>query len=110
MILMSVTMIVPLGQRLEIIRALRSMLGPTRVEPGCLSCRLCEDTEKEGMLCLLESWDTAADFRRRLRSEEFRRLLMILDLSSELPRVQMHIVTRTLGMETIFAARGGSLC
>src|SRR5687767_2638790 len=69
MIHATVTLVASAGRREGILRALRSLLGPTRVEPGCLGCSLREDVELPGRFTLEEQWATGADFTRRLRSE-----------------------------------------
>jgi quinol monooxygenase YgiN len=93
-------------QRQGIIDVLRSVVSPTRAEPGCLDCRLYEDVTAEGVLTLVEDWATPADFERHLRTEEYRLLLVAMELSSVPPDVRFHEVSRTMGMEAIHAARG----
>jgi quinol monooxygenase YgiN len=106
MILATVTIVAPPGQREEVLRALRSVASPTRVEPGCSGCELYEDVEKAGAFTLMEEWVTPADFERRLRSEAYRQLLMTMELSAEPPVVRFRVVARTMGMEAVHAARG----
>jgi quinol monooxygenase YgiN len=95
----------PPGQRQGFVRALRSMVGPTRVEQGCLSCHLYEDVEIPGFFTLVEDWVSTADFERRLRSETYRQLLLLMELSSEAPVIKFHLVRSTAGMDAILAAR-----
>ena len=45
----------------EIIRLLRSLIGPTRVETGCISCRLYTELNKPGVLTWVEEWTTRDD-------------------------------------------------
>jgi quinol monooxygenase YgiN len=106
MIHATVTVIAPPGQRERVLEALRSLLSPTRVEPGCLSCRLCEDVEVLGSFTLVEDWATPADFVRRLRSDPYRRLLIIMEHSAEPPEVQFRVVCEVLGIEAVHVARG----
>jgi quinol monooxygenase YgiN len=100
-----VTIVSPPGQRQGFEQALRSVLGPTRVEPGCLFCRLYEDVEIAGAFTLVEDWVSPADLKRRLRSETYRQLLLLMELSPEAPVIQFHSVGRTAGMDAILAAR-----
>jgi quinol monooxygenase YgiN len=93
-------------QRQGLLDVLRSLLNPTRVEPGCLDCRLFEDVTTEGVLTLVEDWATPTDFERHLRSENYRLLLMAIELSAVPPEVRFHEVSSTLGIEAIHAARG----
>jgi quinol monooxygenase YgiN len=100
-----VTIVSPPGQHRGFVQALRSVLGPTRVEPGCLFCHLYEDVEIPGSFTLVEDWNSPADFERRLRSEAYRRLLLLMELSPEAPVIQFHSVSSTAGMGAILAAR-----
>jgi quinol monooxygenase YgiN len=100
-----VAIVSPPGQRQSFVRALRSLVGPTRVEQGCLSCHLYEDIELPGSFTLVEDWVSAADFERRLRSEAYRQLLLLMELSPEAPMIQFHSVRSTAGMDAILMAR-----
>jgi quinol monooxygenase YgiN len=102
----SLTIVAAPGQREGVLQALRSLVGPTRVEPGCLRCHLHEDVEEAGSFTLVEDWATQADFERRLRSEPYRRLLLIMELSAKMPEIRFQVVASTMGMEVIQAARG----
>jgi quinol monooxygenase YgiN len=106
MIHAAVTIIASPGQRQELLQALRSLLSPTRVEPGCERCRLFEDVEELGAFTLVEEWTTPADFERRLRSEEYRRLLLLMELSVTPPVVRFEVVSCTRGLEAVHDARG----
>jgi quinol monooxygenase YgiN len=93
-------------QRQEVMGALRSLMGPMRVEPGFLDCRLYEDVTAEGVFSMVEEWATPADFKRHLRTKAYRLMMMIMELSAVPPEVRFHEVSRTMGMEAIHAARG----
>lgn len=105
MIQASVCILAGPEQRDGILQALRLQLDPTRVEPGCLSCRLLEDVETAGAFTLLEEWATPTDLERRLGSESYRRLLMIVELSESAPEVRYQVIASTMGLEAIHAVR-----
>ena len=100
-----VTIVSPPGQRQGFVQALRSVVGPTRVEPGCLFCHLYEDVDIPGSFTLVEDWVSPEDFERRLRSEAYRQLLLLMELSPEPPVIQFYSVSSTAGMDAILAAR-----
>ena len=106
MIHATVTIAVTPVQRDGVLDVLRSLMHPMRVEPGCLDCRLYEDVTTEGVFTLVEDWATPEEFERHLRTEAYRLLLMVMELSAVAPQVRFHVVSRTMGMETIHAARG----
>lgn len=105
MIHASVTIFASKEQRDGLRRALRAQLSPTRVEAGCLSCRLYEDAEEPDALTLVEEWATRADLTRRLRSDEYRQLLQLMESSPQPPDVVFHVVAETRGLDMVQEAR-----
>jgi quinol monooxygenase YgiN len=105
MILASVTIIAGIGQREELRRALRALIGPIRVEPGCLGCHLYADVEQPHALTLVEEWATDADVERRLRSDDYRLLLQLMELSPHPPKISFHVIELTQGLDRIQQAR-----
>ena len=101
----TVTIVAPPAQKAEILRTLRALLAPTRVEPGCLRCQLFENAEHAHAFLLVEEWATDIDFRRRLRSDSYMQLLKLMELSSEPPDIRFLVVTEIRGMDAIHAAR-----
>jgi quinol monooxygenase YgiN len=57
MVVVTSKMRTTLEKREEFLRALRGMLGPMRLEPGCKSFILCQDYEDENTCILVEEWD-----------------------------------------------------
>ena len=94
----TVTIVAPPAQKAGILRTLRALLAPTRVEPGCLRCQLFENAEHAHAFLLVEEWATDIDFRRRLRSDSYMQLL-------KLPDIRFLVVTEIRGMDAIHAAR-----
>ncbi len=84
---------------------LRLLTAPIGVEPGCLSCAVYRDPESENEFVIIQEWATPADLERHLRTDHFRQVLMILELSSEPPDVRFHTIVHTAGMEVIENAR-----
>jgi quinol monooxygenase YgiN len=92
--------------RPEIVRTLAAQLGPTRVQPGCLRCDLYRDVENQGAITLVEEWESQADLDLRLRSEDYRAVLAVIELSQEQPVIHFDTVTRRAGLEIVVSARG----
>jgi quinol monooxygenase YgiN len=88
----------------ELRRALSSLVGPTSVQAGCLGCEVYCGISDESMH-LDSRWKTQNDLLRHLRSETYRRLLFIMELSVEKPRIEFLTVTGVEGWELIERAR-----
>jgi quinol monooxygenase YgiN len=83
---------------------LGGILGPTRVQPGCLSCTLATESEPEAIL-YMEEWESRRDLLRRLESPEFSKVLTAMELSAVKPEVSIYEVVRKHGMELIEEVR-----
>ena len=108
-ILARIRVVVPTSKREEVVRTLRSMLGPTEVEPGCLSCRFYQDIQDESVLNYVEEWRSKEDLLRHLRSEQYRKLLAVVDTSQEEPEIRFDTISQTEGIEAIRSARTPSI-
>ena len=95
MIIATLRLKVRAEKRGEFLRAVRSTLEPTGVEPGCLSCRFYQDIENENAFTLVEEWESQADLERHLRTDTFRMLLFLMDLLTEPPEIKFNAVSST---------------
>jgi quinol monooxygenase YgiN len=101
MIVMTLDMKTAAGAQEDIIRTFRQLIGPTEFQPGCLGCGLLEDLRGEQKLHYMEMWTQESDFLRRVRSEQFKKVLAVMELSSEPPTFRMHTISKTRGLDVI---------
>lgn len=80
---------------------LGSMLGPTRVAPGCLGAHLYYDLDKRTALLLIEEWETREQFDFNLDKDKLNTIVAAIELSSEAPVVRIDTVERMEGVETL---------
>jgi quinol monooxygenase YgiN len=88
-------------QRTALIRTLGSVLGPTRVTPGCLDARLYAELDHGKGMVLVEEWESREQFEQHLDEETLKRLVAAIELSSAAPEVRIDTVTREEGVETL---------
>jgi len=105
MIVVRITMNVLPEKQLEVTQTLLSMIEPTGKEAGCLSYAVFCDIEDKNRFSLLEEWETREDMDHHIRSHRFGVLLGTKALLSEPPKIQIHTVSQSEGIETIHAAR-----
>ena len=105
MIIESVRIVVTPAKREQLRRALAAWAGPTAVESGCVSCRILQEGSDLDAFCYQAQWRSRDDLLRHLRSEHYKRLLMLMDLGSEPPVVEFHTVAETRGLDLIEFAR-----
>jgi len=66
---------------------------------GCRACRVGVDAADAGLVHYLEEWESAEVFQKHIQSEEFRRVLIAVDLCCEEPRIMIGDLSGHLGME-----------
>jgi quinol monooxygenase YgiN len=105
MIIVRITMNVLPEKQLEVMQTLLSMIEPTGKEAGCLSYAVFCDIEDKSLFSLLEEWETREDLDHHIMSQRFGVLLGTKTLLCEPPKIQIHTVSQSEGMEAIHAAR-----
>ena len=90
----------------EIVRVLRSLIEPTRVHAGCISCGLYKDLHDPSVIIWLEEWTTQDDLEHHIRSPQYNKILAAFDMSSTQPDMRFDTVVETQGMQLIAEARG----
>lgn len=86
---------------------LGSMIEQTKLEEGCISCRLYQDVLSKGVFMLEEIWASEQVLRRHLRSEKFRTVLLVIEMATEAPEIRFDRVSHSTGIGTIQKARSG---
>ena len=108
MIIEQLTICAPKGKRQEVGSALASLSGPTQVQQGCVKCRLLQSWRNPDELVLEANWETAEDLNRHLQSENYKRLLLLMELSPVPPVVEFWTVEGVSGLDLVRTARGVS--
>jgi quinol monooxygenase YgiN len=108
MILVTLSVVPMPDRREEMVAVFWMLLGPLRVEPGCLACELYEEVGEGGSLLYLEEWETAEQLERHMRSARYERLLAVMEASARPPVLRYHKVSDAKGMEYLQAVRLGA--
>jgi quinol monooxygenase YgiN len=85
----------------EALQILRSIVERTRAETGCLGCSVYQDTEMENQIVFAQEWRSEEDLQRHLRSKEYQKVLLVVEMASTPPEIRFDTITRTSGVETI---------
>ncbi len=89
----------------EALRILRSITGQSRVQPGCLSCRIYRNGQQDNVIMFEQYWGNEADLENYLRSDEYRQVLMVLEMAIKQPEIRFGTISSSTGIETIGKAR-----
>jgi quinol monooxygenase YgiN len=85
----------------EVMEILQSILEPTRVANGNVSCSLSEDCENRNVILYEEIWENETHLKHHMRSDRFRNILAAIDMASEQPEIRFSTISETAGMEFI---------
>ena len=105
MVRLAVALVPPARGTTQVVHALRLLASPTRIEPGCLGCRVWTEDSEEPTVRYVEEWATEDAMRRRVRSQRFTRLLEVLESAPLPPRVEFDFVTETRGLDYVAEVR-----
>jgi len=101
---LAVVLAAPARGTKQLVHAFRLLASPTSLEPGCLGCRVWTE-DHESCVRYEEVWGTEEAIRLRVRSEEFTRLLELLESAPEAPTLQFDFVTETRGLDYVEEVR-----
>lgn len=105
MIIESVGLVAPPDKREELRRALSSLLEPTLAKSGCVHCRLYQETSNANALRFESHWKTQDDLMRHMRSDAYKELLLLLEMSAEPPSIEFYTVSEIRGLELLQETR-----
>ena len=92
----------------EALEILGSSIEQTQFEPGCISCRLYQDAQEEGLVMLEELWSSDTDMQRHLRSDKYHKILLVVEMAVEPPEIRFDGIAHSSGLETIEKVRNDS--
>jgi len=101
----TIRMTIPAKKRKEALVILGSIIEQTRLEEGCISCRLYQEVKDDRALMLEESWSSKAGLDRHLASDKFRTVLLVVEMSAESPEIRFDAISHSAGIETIEKVR-----
>jgi len=108
MILATIRIMVAPPRRSEALEILNRAAERTRVQPGCLSCRIYHDEQVEAIFMVEEVWSSQDDLDRHLRSDDYRHVLFVTEMAVEPPEIRFQTISHSAGIEIIEKARGCS--
>ncbi len=95
------------SDRLSVLETIHGIIGPTAVQKGCLSCGLYSNSQNDDELILLEKWKTQQDLERHVRSDDFRKLLTVMEAAKKKPEISFITVASKAGLDLAEKIRAG---
>jgi quinol monooxygenase YgiN len=109
MIIVTLHLKVAPEKRIQILKTIHSMIGPTSAQPGCLQCNFWGSTQNDDILILLEKWESQETLNQHIKSEEFLKVLAAMDTACEQPQISFYGIDSCAGMELVEKVLGGKL-
>jgi quinol monooxygenase YgiN len=89
----------------DALELIRFLSVPTRAKQGCLSSQTYQSIDDPAVLDLVEEWRSETELDNYIRSSEFKKVFVLMELSSRVPEIQFQMVSQTQGMERIIDIR-----
>ncbi len=105
MVIFTLRMKVPGGKRKDFLDSARLITGPTQIQPGCISCRFYQDVDDPDAILFVEEWESREGLDRHIKSDQYRIILSLMELSTNAPEIKFNTISKTEGMEVIEAVR-----
>jgi quinol monooxygenase YgiN len=100
-----IRMLIPLEKQAEALDILGSMTEQIQFEPGCIGRWLYRGVEDVRAILLEELWMSDEDVQRHLRSDKYRKILLVVEMAAEPPEIRFDTIAHSTGVETIAEAR-----
>ncbi|MCG6908093.1 MAG: antibiotic biosynthesis monooxygenase [Desulfobacteraceae bacterium] len=97
----AIRMLIPAGKRKEARSILYAMIMRIRLKEGCLSSCLYQNAMGGKTLLFEEIWADENHFQKHLRSDEFRNVLLVVEMASEPPEIHFDWIDHSTGIGTI---------
>jgi quinol monooxygenase YgiN len=104
-VIATIRMTIPRKKRDEILKILRSIAEQCRLHSGCLGCHVYEEVQGDNAVMLEEMWSNEADLAKHLRSEEYGKVILVMEMALKPPEIRFNTISRSTGIETIEKAR-----
>ena len=91
----------------DFMNSARLILEPTRIQSGCISCRLYQDLDEPDAVFLVEEWESREKLDRHFSSEQCRIILSLMEAADQFPEIKINTVSKMEGLEAIEAVRRG---
>ena len=105
MIITTMRIKVPGERRKDFLDSAQLIIGPTRVQPGCIGCSFYQDLDEPDAILFVEEWDSRESLDKHIKSDSYRVILSLMELSTENPEFKLNTISETEGLEAVEALR-----
>jgi quinol monooxygenase YgiN len=89
-------------KRAELVRIGQAVAAVSRAEAGCISYRLCEDTEIENEFVFVEEWDSSQALRRHFATPHVAEFMQAIPATIVgAPDVKFHTIASSMDLAEV---------
>jgi len=101
----TIRMLIPMHRQSEALEILGAVSAQVRFEPNCVYSRLYRGVDDVRAIMIEERWTNDEHVRQHLRSDAYRRILMVVEMAEEPPEIRFDTILESTGVEAIENAR-----
>ena len=101
MVRSTIRILIPLDKQSEAFDILRSATAQVQFEPNCMSSRIYRGVDEVRAILVEEFWTGNEGMLRHLQSDEYRRVLLAIEMAEEPPQIRFDEISNTSGSEII---------
>ncbi len=101
MVIMTLRLTVRPEKKTDAISIINAMAGPILVEPRCKHFCLYSDVNNDDTLMLVQEWVSQEALEEHIRSDEFNKILVVIELATRAPEIRFNTVSDIAGFELI---------
>lgn len=100
----TIRMLIPLNKQIEAIEILQTVCAQIQFNPNCISTHLYRGVDDGRAVMIEERWTCDEHVIQHLRSDIYRRILLVIEMAEEPPEIFFDVVERSAGIEKIETA------
>lgn len=101
----TIRMLIPTRKQHEAIEILTAVSAQVQFEPNCIFSRIYRGVDDVRAIMIEERWTSDETMQQHLRSDAYRRILMVIEMAEERPEIRFDVIAQSTGVETIENAR-----
>ena len=109
MVQVTVCLAATVGGTNQLVEALLPLMHRAAQSAGCSGAHVCADVGDTGVLWYYEEWQDTCALEARVRSEQFSRLLALMETSARPPVLEFRTIEHSCGLEYVAAVREADL-
>ncbi len=101
----TIRMLIPLNKQSEALEILGAVCAQIHFEPNCIGAHLYRGADDARAIMVEERWKSKEHMLQHLKSESYRRILLVIEMAEEPPEIRFDSIMHSGGVETIEKAR-----